>query len=108
MPTALPCAVSASAPAGLPAAGADRHQVGPIAGQIRGDARRRTIADGEEGDHGRHADDDAEHRQEGAELVAPEAGEGDAHALPQVHSDTPVVTRVALAAARRVSSSASS
>ena len=75
-------------------AGQDDDEVGAQALDLVLDARLRAGADGDHRDHRAHADDDAEHRQRGAQLVDAQRGQRDAqrgeevHACRKVGSDT--------------------
>ena len=75
-------------------AGQHDDEVGAQALDLVLDARLRAGADGDHRDHRAHADDDAEHRQRGAQLVDAQGGQRDAqrgeevHACRKVGSDT--------------------
>src|SRR2546426_1292256 len=59
-------------------------EVGAEALDLLAHARLRPGADAHHGDHGAHADDDPQHRQEAPELVDPQRADGDPTALPDV------------------------
>ena len=85
----------------LPLAGrADRQQVGAEAGQPAGDVRRGPLADADEGDDRGDADDDAEHRQGGAQPARPQARQREPEQLEDAHADDPPVAQVDLAGGR--------
>src|SRR5438477_369194 len=67
-------------------AGRSDDEVGAEALDPLGHARLRSSAHAHHGDHGAHADDDAQHRQYAAELVHAQRADGDPGALPDVHA----------------------
>ena len=56
--------------------------------------------EGHHGDHRAHADDDAQHGEQGPELVRPDRPEGHRHRLAQQHVSAPRPTAAAVAACR--------
>ncbi len=65
--------------------GSDKDQIGSQAGDPLLNGGFGAGADGDHDDHRRHADDDAQHGQQRAHLVAGDAFPGDPDSLPQVH-----------------------
>lgn len=51
--------------------------------KLGGDLSRGALHHGDQGDDGHYADDDAQHRQEGAHLVAADVGQRHAQAFPK-------------------------
>ena len=60
-------------------AGAREQHVGAETGKISRHLRRRAVADGDHGDDRRDADDDAEHGEEGAQRIAADGAQRQAH-----------------------------
>src|SRR5437867_4163641 len=61
---------------------------------------RCAVADGDHGDHGRDADDHAEHRQRGAQLVHDERLQRGAERVVQLHSSPPMPVTISSSARR--------
>src|SRR3972149_11738633 len=69
-------------------AGVDEHKVAANAADPVRDALLHPLADGHQRDHRRHADDDAQDRERGAQLVIGQRGESHRQGFPGLHSWT--------------------
>jgi hypothetical protein len=65
--------------------GVNHNHVGAHLGDLRLDAFLRTLSDGKHRDDGRHADDDAQHGEECAQLVVVQGSQGYFEKVCSVH-----------------------